>query len=139
MITYTYELKLLRWMLIGKIKAYMKQLLHIEECKTLFAMLRPHFNPRPSSVLSKLKIPTKNTYDFMNNSKNDNLKWKTIEDLEVIEALLIIINKYYFRQDHHTPFTIEPLKSKIANGDSQFCIDILKRISDLKNLNLSHI
>ena len=75
----------------------------------------------------------------MNNSKNDNLKWKTIDDLEAIEALLIIINKYYFRQDHHTPFTIEPLKSKIANGDSQFCIDILKRISDLKNLNLSHI
>ena len=47
--------------------------------------------------------------------------------------------KSIFRQARHTLFTVELLKSKIANGDSQLYINILEGATNLKNLNLSHI
>ena len=65
--------------------------------------------------------------------------WKTIEDPEEIEVLFILRNKNHFRQARHTPFTVEPLKSKIANGDSRLCINILEGTANLEKLNLSHI
>ena len=65
--------------------------------QNFFAILRPHFNPRPSSSLSKLKIPSATNYDFVNITKNDNLQWKTIEDPEEIERLIILKNKHHLR------------------------------------------
>lgn len=75
----------------------------------------------------------------MNISKNDNLMWKIIEDPEEIEVFLILRNKQYFRLAHHTHFTIESFKSKIANCDSQLYIIILERTANLEKLKFSHI
>ena len=80
-----------------KTKTYIKYLIHIEERKHIFTMVRPNFNPRPSSLVSKLKIHIKSNYGFMNISMNDNLKWRIIKDPEEIEEFTIFWNKQQFR------------------------------------------
>ena len=77
-------------------KSYIKELIHTEECKNPFVILFPHFNPRSPSSLCKLKLPIETNYDFMH-IPNNNLKWRTIEDPEEIEVLLILRNKQCLR------------------------------------------
>ena len=56
-----------------KAKLYIKLFIHIERYEPLFSIIRPHFNPKPSSSLFKLKIPNDTNYDFMNIPKNNKL------------------------------------------------------------------
>ena len=86
----------------------LKQIIKAEETKQLFRKLKYLRSKSSKSGLTRIMIPT---------NPDDDPKmctsWKTINDPQEMESLLLARNQSHFGQAKGTPFAVDPLKSDV--------------------------
>ena len=73
-----------------------------------------------------------------NDIKKQNLKFKTIDDPQLIDQLINERNAHHLNQAQGTPFTIKPILSLIGQERfTSFSQELIYGITDQTNINVS--
>ena len=85
-----------------------------------------------NAQLQTLYIPVDELIDWNDINEQNNLLFKTIDDPEVIDKLIIERNAVNLNQTEGTPMTIEPIMSLIGTDSyTTFGDEILKRTANV--------